>query len=80
MARRPPDLGREIVAGLAERFDRQREQDRLADRGDLRLEALLLGLVQNVVKSGGITTPVTISTSRLLKAVICAEKSSVRFW
>jgi hypothetical protein len=27
----------------------------------LGVEALLLGLVQKVVKSGGITTPVTIS-------------------
>ena len=57
-----------------------REQHRLADRGDLRLETLLLGLVQKVVKSGGIITPVMISHSPDLKALICAEKSSVRFW
>ena len=35
---------------------------------------------QNVVKSGGITTPVTISASAPRKAAICALKSSVRFW
>ncbi len=32
MARRPPDFRRQIVAGLAERLDRLREQQRLADR------------------------------------------------
>src|SRR3954468_23902487 len=35
---------------------------------------------QNVVKSGGRTTPVTISALALLNALICAEKLSVRFW
>ena len=35
---------------------------------------------QNVVKSGGIGTPVTISTLPSLNAEICAEKSSVRSW
>jgi hypothetical protein len=35
---------------------------------------------QKVVKSGGSTTPVRISASAFLKAVICAEKSSERFW
>ena len=35
---------------------------------------------QKVVKSGGITTPVTISHCAFLKALICAEKLSVRFW
>src|SRR4029453_4814397 len=34
---------------------------------------------QNVVQSGGMGTPVTISTFSFLKAEICAEKSSVRF-
>ena len=34
---------------------------------------------QNVVQSGGIGTPVTISTFALLNAEICAEKSSLRF-
>src|SRR6185436_18839204 len=33
--------------------------------------------VQKVLRSGGITTPVTISTSAFLNAAICAEKSSV---
>ncbi|MNR29759.1 hypothetical protein D3C85_1471660 [compost metagenome] len=36
--------------------------------------------VQKVVRSGGMTTPVTISASAFLKAEICAEKSSVRLW
>src|SRR5258708_12421049 len=35
---------------------------------------------QNVVKSGGNTTPVMISALALLNALICAEKLSVRFW
>src|SRR3954452_6207074 len=35
---------------------------------------------QKVVKSGGSTTPVTISAPAFLNAVICAEKSSVRSW
>src|ERR1700731_150573 len=35
---------------------------------------------QNVVKSGGITTPVTISAFAPRNAEICALKSSVRFW
>ena len=34
---------------------------------------------QNVVQSGGIGTPVTISTFSFLKVAICAEKSSDRF-
>src|SRR6266404_3175342 len=34
---------------------------------------------QNVVQSGGIGTPVTISTFSFLKVVICDEKSSDRF-
>jgi hypothetical protein len=33
-----------------------------------------------VVKSGGIGTPVTISTSALLNLEIWEEKSSVWFW
>ncbi|MNG09974.1 hypothetical protein D3C84_934190 [compost metagenome] len=33
-----------------------------------------------MVRSGGIITPVTISASAFLKAEICAEKSSLRFW
>src|SRR3981081_977621 len=41
MVRRPPHFGRKIVAVLAERLDRDWEQDRFADRGDFRLEALL---------------------------------------
>ncbi|MNT60330.1 hypothetical protein D3C72_1979050 [compost metagenome] len=36
--------------------------------------------VQKVVRSGGMTTPVTISASAFLNAEICAEKSSVRLW
>jgi hypothetical protein len=68
------------VACVTQRLDRLREQDRLADGRGLGGEALLLGLVQKVVKSGGIGTPVTISTLPCLKALICAEKSSVRFW
>ncbi len=39
-----------------------------------------LAWFQKVVKSGGIITPVMICTSPDLKALICAEKSSVRFW
>jgi hypothetical protein len=35
---------------------------------------------QKVVKSGGSTTPVMISAFAFLKAVICGEKLSVRFW
>ena len=35
---------------------------------------------QKVVKSGGSTTPVTISQLADLNALICAEKLSVRFW
>ena len=34
---------------------------------------------QKVVQSGGMGTPVTISTFSRLKAEICAEKSSERF-
>ena len=34
---------------------------------------------QNVVQSGGMGTPVTISTFSFLKVEIWAEKSSVRF-
>src|SRR6185295_10906159 len=41
---RPPDLGREIVAGLAQGFDGLRKKERLADRSQLRREAKLLGL------------------------------------
>ena len=39
-----------------------------------------LAWFQKVVKSGGIITPVMISTLSALKALIWAEKSSVRFW
>ena len=80
MRRAPPDLGREAVAQVAERLDRTREQQRLAERDDLRLEALLARLRQEGLRVGGITTPVTISTSSLLNAAICAEKSWVPFW
>src|SRR5258705_5444289 len=41
MVRRPPHFRRKVVAVLAERLDRDREKDRLSDRGDLRPEALL---------------------------------------
>src|SRR5712671_3776493 len=41
MVRRPPYFRRKVVAVLAKRLDGDREQDRLADRGDLRPEALL---------------------------------------
>src|SRR6185295_11234332 len=36
--------------------------------------------VRKVFASGGITTPVTISTFAFLNAAICAEKSCVPFW
>ena len=39
-----------------------------------------LAWFQKVVKSGGSTTPVTISQLSRLNAVICAVKLSVRFW
>src|SRR3984893_15929448 len=45
MVRRPPHFRRKVVAVLAERLDRDREQDRLSDRGDLRLETLLQRLL-----------------------------------
>src|SRR5260370_42689280 len=45
MVRRPPNFRRKVVAVLAERLDRDREQDRLSDRGDLRLETLLQRLL-----------------------------------
>src|SRR6185436_3401514 len=41
----PPHLGAEVLADRAERLDRRREQQRLADRRDLRGVALLLGLL-----------------------------------
>ena len=44
------------------------------------LKPFWLACVQKVVKSGGSTTPVTISAPAFWNAVICAEKSSVRFW
>ncbi len=69
----------QIAPGFAKRFDRLRKQQRLADGGDLRRETLLLAWFQKVVKSGGMTTPVMISHLPDLKALICAEKSSVRF-
>ena len=57
-----------------------REQDRLADRGDLRLEALLLGLVP---EGGEVRRDHHAGDDfafAALNALICAEKSSVRFW
>ena len=45
MARRPPHLGGEVVAVLAQRLHRHREQDGLADRGGPWLEALLQRLL-----------------------------------
>ena len=44
MVRRPPNFGRQVVAGGAQRFHRNREQDRFADTGDLGPEALLASL------------------------------------
>ncbi len=44
------------------------------------LKPCCIAWFQKVVKSGGSTTPVTISALAFLKAVICAEKLSVRFW
>ena len=44
------------------------------------LKPCWLACVQNVVKSGGMTTPVTMSALPFLKAVICAVKSSLRLW
>ena len=44
MARRPPDLGRQVMTLIAQRLDRLREKDRLTDRGRFRRKALLLHL------------------------------------
>jgi hypothetical protein len=44
------------------------------------LKPCWLAWFQNVVKSGGSTTPVTISQPSRLNAVIWAVKLSVRFW
>ena len=66
---------------VAERLDRDREEDRLADRRRLRLEALLArlvpegGEVRRQHHAGDDLAPWPI-----LKAAIWAEKSSVRFW
>jgi hypothetical protein len=68
------------VAGVAQRLDGLREQDRLADGRRLGREALLLGLVPEGGEIRRDRTPVTISTLPCLKALIWAEKSSVRFW
>src|SRR5262249_52163719 len=46
----------------------------------LGLKPCWLAWVQKVVKSGGRTTPVTMSAFAALNAAIRAEKSSVRFW
>jgi hypothetical protein len=67
------------VACVAQRLDGLGEQDRLADGRGLGVKPCCLAWFQKVVKSGGIGTPVTISTLPCLKAFICAEKSSVRF-
>ena len=45
MVRRPPHFRRQVVARLAERFHRLREQQRLGDSDGLRLHALLAQLV-----------------------------------
>src|SRR6516164_2482614 len=45
MARRPPDFRRQIVALVAERRDRDREEDRFPDRGSPWSQALLARLV-----------------------------------
>src|SRR5215213_5315637 len=45
MARCPPDLGRDVLTEGAQGLDRAREQQGLADRGDLRPEPLLGGLL-----------------------------------
>jgi hypothetical protein len=45
----------------------------------LGVKPCCLAWFQKVVKSGGIGTPVTISTLPCLKALIWAVKSSVRF-
>ena len=44
MVRAPPDLGREVVAGIAQGLDGDGEQQRLADGGTLRAIALLARL------------------------------------
>jgi hypothetical protein len=44
------------------------------------LKPCCIAWLRKVVKSGGITTPVTISAFAALKALIWALKSSVRFW
>ena len=75
MVRRPPDFRGEAITAITQCFYRSREQQRLANGDNLRLEALLRGLDQKVAKSGGIITPVTISTPASLKAVICEVKS-----
>src|SRR3984957_12960619 len=41
----PPDLGRKVVAGVAERLDGLRKEDRLGNRHRLGLEALLARLI-----------------------------------
>ena len=46
MGRAPPDLRGQTVAQVAQCFDRAGEQQRLAQRDDLRLEALLARLGQ----------------------------------
>jgi hypothetical protein len=79
VVRRPPDLGRQVVAGSP-------SVPPLAGTGSPWPTETILGLkpcwiawFQKVVKSGGITTPVMISHLPALKALIWAVKSSVRF-
>ena len=69
MVRRPPDLGGEPVATVAQASTR-REKQRLTDGDDLGIEALLRRLAQKVAKSGGIMLPVTICAPASLKALI----------
>ncbi len=45
MGRRPPHLGRDVVAALAQRLHRRRKQQRLGDGDDLRLQSLLPRLI-----------------------------------
>src|SRR6266702_4963237 len=50
MRGRPPHFRGEAIAEIAQRFDRSREQERLADGNDLRFETLLARLDQKVLR------------------------------
>src|SRR5712672_1656037 len=74
MVRRPPHFRRKIVAVLAERLDGHREQDRLADRGDLRPEALLQRLFPECREIGRQYDPGDdLGVGALERADLCRE-------